>query len=113
MICYNLLLSLSPVCVEDSADQHAAVCSLPDLIHEPGRLDNGGQAPPYRRCVCKDQARTMGKLVGHFFLFLLVLLYFYVWSFAFFLGFFSQFGIFWYFSFLAGGSCMLPPPFSL
>ena len=69
MICYNLLLSLSPVCVEDSADQHAAVCSLPDLIHEPGRLDNGGQAPPYRRCVCKDQARTMGKLVGHFFLF--------------------------------------------
>ena len=43
-ICHNYLTSAALVRVEDSADQHAAVCSLPDLVHEPGRLDDGGQA---------------------------------------------------------------------
>ena len=53
-------LSHFPVRLEDSDDEHAALCSLPHLLHWAGSLDNNRQAPPHRWLVRKDQGGAVG-----------------------------------------------------
>ena len=57
-------ISHFPVRLEDSDDEHAALCSLPHLLHWAGSLDNNRQAPPHRRLVRKDQGGAVGGGVG-------------------------------------------------
>ena len=60
----TLILSPFPVCLQDSDDQHASLCSLPHLLHRPGSVDDNRQAPPHGRVVRQDQGGADGGLVG-------------------------------------------------